>query len=50
MHGIPDVVLSDNSSQYASAEFTDFAENWEFKCNTSRPGHAQSNVQDGADD
>lgn len=44
-HGIPDIVISDNGPQYASAEFKDFAENWDFKHITSRPGHTQSNGQ-----
>lgn len=44
-HGIPDVVISDNGPQYASAEFKDFAESWEFRHHTSSPGHAQSNGQ-----
>ncbi|XP_035799241.2 uncharacterized protein K02A2.6-like [Amphiprion ocellaris] len=44
-HGIPDVVISDNGPQYASAEFQDFAESWEFKHVTSSPTHAQSNGQ-----
>lgn len=44
-HCIPDVVISDDGPQYASAEFKDFAEQWEFTHNTSSPGHAQSNGQ-----
>lgn len=44
-YGIPDVVISDNVPQYATAEFKDFAESWEFKHTTSSPGHAQSNGQ-----
>uniref|UniRef100_A0A8C6NRG0 Gypsy retrotransposon integrase-like protein 1 n=1 Tax=Nothobranchius furzeri TaxID=105023 RepID=A0A8C6NRG0_NOTFU len=44
-HGIPDVVVSDNGPQYASAEFKEFAKRWEFKHITSSPTHAQSNGQ-----
>ncbi|KAL6481774.1 hypothetical protein MHYP_G00098540 [Metynnis hypsauchen] len=44
-HGIPDVVVSDNGPQYASAEFSNFTRDWEFKHITSSPGHAQSNGQ-----
>lgn len=30
-HGIADIVVSDNGPQYASAEFSGFAEEWGFK-------------------
>ena len=42
-HGIPEVVRSDNSLQYDSAEFAKFAKDWEFKHVTSSPLCAQSN-------
>lgn len=44
-HGIADIVVSDNGPQYASAEFSSFAEEWGFKHVTSSPGYAQSNGQ-----
>lgn len=44
-HGIPDAVISDNGPPYASAEFKDFAESWEFRHVTSSSTHAQSNGQ-----
>lgn len=44
-HGIPDVLISDNGPQYASADFKELAESWEFKHITSSPTHAQSNGQ-----
>lgn len=44
-HGIADIVISDNGPQYASAEFSSFAEEWGFKHVTSSPGYAQSNGQ-----
>ena len=42
-HGIPNRVISDNGPQYASAEFENFAEKWDFQHVTSSPTHAQSN-------
>lgn len=42
-HGIPDVVISDNGSQYASEEFKRFSRQWEFKHKTSSPAYPQSN-------
>lgn len=44
-HGIPDIVISDNFPQYASAEFRVFAENWEFQHLMSSPNYPQSNGQ-----
>lgn len=44
-HRICDSLISDNGPQYASAEFKDFANSWEFKHITSSPGHSQANGQ-----
>ncbi|CAJ1049307.1 uncharacterized protein K02A2.6-like [Xyrichtys novacula] len=44
-HGICDHLLSDNGPAYASVEFKDFVNDWEFKHSTSSPGHAQGNGQ-----
>ncbi|XP_033725286.1 uncharacterized protein K02A2.6-like [Pecten maximus] len=42
-HGIPDIVMSDNGPQFSSAEFAEFAREWEFSHTTSSPYHSQSN-------
>ena len=42
-HGVPGVLFSDNGPQYASAEFTELAKNWEFLHNTSSPHYPKSN-------
>lgn len=42
-HGIPDVVSSDKCSQFASAEFREFAEEYQFTHTTSSPRYPQSN-------
>ena len=42
-HRIPEEVRSDNGSQHASAEFTNFAKEWDFKHTTSSPRFPQSN-------
>lgn len=42
-HGIPDEVMSDNGPQYSSAQYKQFAEQWEFKHSTSSPRYPQSN-------
>ena len=44
-HGIPETVISDNGPQYASKEFADFAERYDFVHMTSSPHYAQSNGQ-----
>ncbi len=41
--GIPDVIVSDNGSQYASQEFADFAKSWGFSHRTTNPYKAQEN-------
>ena len=42
-HGVPEVVRSDNGSQYSSAEFQRFAKDWGFQSITSSPKYVQSN-------
>ena len=42
-HGIPETVISDNGSQYSSAKFSKFAEEWGFSHVTSSPKYPQSN-------
>ena len=42
-YGIPDVLMTDNGPQFASAEFAVFAKTWMFKHATSSPYHPQSN-------
>ena len=42
-HGIPNILVSDNGPQYSSAEFQQFASQWEFQHVTSSPKHQQSN-------
>ena len=42
-HGIPEVLCSDNSPQYASAQFTDFCIAWDISHKTSSPHYLQSN-------
>ena len=42
-YGIPDIVVTDNGPQFASAEFSAFAKTWMFNHNTSSPYHPQSN-------
>ena len=40
-HGIPQIVISDNGSQYASTRFARFASGWHFQLSTSSPLHSQ---------
>ena len=40
---IPEVLISDHSSQYSSSEFKEFAKEWGFEHRTSSPGYPQSN-------
>ena len=42
-YGIPDIVVTDNGLQFASAESSAFAKTWMFTHNTSAPYHPQSN-------
>ena len=44
-HGIPETVFSDNGPQFASLEFTQFAEMYDFHHATSSPLFPQSNGQ-----
>ena len=42
-HGVPDILRSDNGSQYASAAFTEFIEEWGFQHTTSSLHYPASN-------
>ena len=42
-YGIPHQVISDNGPQFASKEFADFAEKWDFEHLTSSPGNSKTN-------
>ena len=41
--GVPDVLVSDNGSQYVSQEFRDFARDWGFSLKTTNPYKPQEN-------
>ena len=41
--GVPEVVISDNGPQYASKEFKEFSEKWNFHHYTSSPHHPKGN-------
>ncbi len=43
IHGIPDVIHSDNGPPFSSPEFSVFTERYEIKHTTSSPKHPQSN-------
>lgn len=42
-HGSPEVVVTDNGPQFDNAEWTEFAQQWNFAHATSSPYHAQGN-------
>ena len=42
-HGIPEVVISDNGPQYTSAQYAQFAKDYDFRHITSSPYHPQGN-------
>ena len=42
-NGIPDVLISDNGSQFVSERFGKFAQMWGFEHRVSSPGHQQAN-------
>ena len=42
-YGVPDVLMTDNGPQFASAEFVSFASKWGFRHVTSSPRYPQSN-------
>ena len=44
-HGIPDILISDNGSQYAAQEFTEFARSYKFQHITSLPNHSSGNSE-----
>ena len=41
--GVPDMLISDNGSQYTSEEFCNFAEDWRFSHHTTNPYRPQEN-------
>ena len=41
-HGIPDVLITDNRTQFSLSEYMKFAEAWKFEHKTSSPHHCQS--------
>ena len=42
-YGVPDTLVTDNGSQFSSAEFAVFAKTWMFEHKTSSPTYPQSN-------
>ena len=44
-NGVPEIVMSDNASQFCCHEFREFMDEWEFDHLTMSPGYSQSNGQ-----
>ncbi|RUS68488.1 hypothetical protein EGW08_023750 [Elysia chlorotica] len=42
-HGIPEVLISDNGTQYTSEEFSTFVSEWKFRHERSAPGNKKAN-------
>ncbi|GFO49183.1 endogenous retrovirus group k member 6 pol protein [Plakobranchus ocellatus] len=42
-HGIPEILISDNATQYTSEEFAQFASEWKFQHTRSAPGNKKAN-------
>ena len=42
-HGIPDVLITDNGTQFTSSAFSAFVKEWQFEHRTSSPCYLQSN-------
>ncbi|GFN81637.1 hypothetical protein PoB_000814300 [Plakobranchus ocellatus] len=42
-HGILEVLISDNDTQYTSEEFAQFASEWKFQHTQSAPGNKKAN-------
>ena len=42
-YGCPDILISDNGTQFTSGEFTEFAESWNFEHRTSSPYNSKGN-------
>ena len=42
-HGIPDVLITDNGTQFTSSAFSAFVKEWQFEHRTSSPRYPQSN-------
>ncbi|CAB4039170.1 Transposon Ty3-G Gag-Pol poly, partial [Paramuricea clavata] len=43
VHGVPELLMTDNGTQFVSEEFKLFAKDWSFKHVTSSPTYPQSN-------